>query len=339
MAFDATKPPTSGARTSADMRANFLALQQALDGGNLIADPTFLIWAAGDAAAPTHYAVGGTTPTVARAGLGLGDTNRLIGKYCVKLTGGAAAGNINQNLLPATMDTGWQSSSWSFGCWVKSSVASAARIGLDDGIAAVVYSSYHSGSGAWEWLTVTFAAAGSATLIRARLEVAAAQTGYFSGATVVLGPIVPLGFLPVPVIRSEITFRSFGAVTVGLQKALYGFQRPALVTGVELYALTAPTGAALIVDVKHHDGAAFQSMFTTRPQINATGQFGGTQPDATYRYRCFTMQTGGVITDGLMNYDVAQVGSTIAGADLMVTVRFLTFARPLENFLGYTDVR
>jgi len=45
--WDATKPATSTALVSADIRNNWTALSQTVGTTNLLADPTFLIWPAG----------------------------------------------------------------------------------------------------------------------------------------------------------------------------------------------------------------------------------------------------------------------------------------------------
>src|SRR4051794_35780052 len=98
MTWDSSKPVTSGARTSADMRANFQAIEQSLWMVNLLADPTTLIWAGGDTVAPTHYSLGGAvSPAILRCGAGTSDGTQKIGPFCYRLTGGAGQGYLQQN--------------------------------------------------------------------------------------------------------------------------------------------------------------------------------------------------------------------------------------------------
>jgi hypothetical protein len=67
-AWDKTKPPTNGPLVSADIRSNWTAIETAIGGANQIGDPTFLVWAAGDAAAPTMWTLAGAGSSVARTG-------------------------------------------------------------------------------------------------------------------------------------------------------------------------------------------------------------------------------------------------------------------------------
>lgn len=82
------------------------------------------------------------------------------------------------------------------------------------------------------------------------------------------------------------------------------------VTGVRLTVGTAPTGASIIVDIKKNG----TTMFTTignRPTIAAGANSGGpgTAPDVT------SLVAGDYVT-----VDIVQVGSTVAGADLVVSI-------------------
>jgi hypothetical protein len=100
----------------------------------------------------------------------------------------------------------------------------------------------------------------------------------------------------------------------------------------------APTGAALIVDANHWDGAAFQTMFATRPQIAAAASGSIVAiPDGTYRYRCFDGYASASLTDRLLSLDVDQIGSVAPGTDLHIYVRSMSFQRPLDQFLLATE--
>jgi hypothetical protein len=87
------------------------------------------------------------------------------------------------------------------------------------------------------------------------------------------------------------------------------------ISKVVITVVTAPTGANLIVDVNYHASAAASAttIFTTqgnRPEIAAAAYTddSGT-PDVT------SLAAGGVI-----GISIDQIGSTVAGADLMVTL-------------------
>jgi hypothetical protein len=51
------------------------------------------------------------------------------------------------------------------GCWAKTSTASHVRLRIYDNVAGAVYSSYHTGGGAWEWLELTAAINAAATAV------------------------------------------------------------------------------------------------------------------------------------------------------------------------------
>ena len=66
-----------------------------------------------------------------------------------------------------------------FFCWVKSSTASHARIGINNG-SSVTYSDYHSGDGDWNLLKVEYSSQLSDTNLYPVLCVANTNTAYFS---------------------------------------------------------------------------------------------------------------------------------------------------------------
>ena len=83
------------------------------------------------------------------------------------------------------------------------------------------------------------------------------------------------------------------------------------IVDVEASVGTAPTGASLIVDV-NVDGTTIFTGGTNRPTIAAAGfhDEAGTVDDASH-------------TDGqYITVDIDQVGSTIAGADLVVLIHY-----------------
>lgn len=345
--WDATKPVTNEKPlVSANLRNNWTALQQSLGGVNLLADPTFLIWHAGDAAAPAHWALSGVGAAIARAGTGLGDTSRKHGKYTAKVAaGGGAPAYLTQSLLTSTSyDDGFDGLKVSAGAWVRATGASSCRIRFDDTV-STTSSSYHTGGGAYEWLTVSHTTSATAAKLEFELEAVSSQTCYLSAPTVVLGGVPPSYPQPARTAIGTYEFERIptagGNLTTGTDKERWLPTRPGLILDVQLWVKTAPTTQAIIVDANTWDGAAFTSMFSTRPQIAATATRGGAQPDTTYARRCFTAFFGNAATPAVgqvVNVDVDQIGSGTVGADLTVRVLYLYFERPLEGFLGYNEL-
>lgn len=346
MTYNRTNPPDDGLLVSSEIRQNFQAYEGAILGVNLCKDPTFLIWAAGDALAPTQYVASGTGHAVARAGTGLGDTKRKVGAFCAKLTaGGGATAYLMQSLLStAAYDDFLDGETISMGAWVWCASAGTARLIIDDG-AGTTTSDAHTGGSTWEWLTVTHTIDASATKCEFGMSVGAGGVGYLSGPTVAFGDVPPSRFQPCPSVIATLRFGFAGDITglTGTQIDTWLPARPGIVRHVQLYAKTAPTGANIIVDVNTLDaGAAFTSMFSTRPQIAAGVTVGGGAPEGTYARRCLSVyaNTGSYPSapGSFLTVDLDQVGSGTAGADLAIMIRILQFPSPLEAFLGITDI-
>lgn len=335
-AWDPDKPATNSALVSADLRNNWTAIGQSQGAVNLLADSTFLIWAAGDAAAPSYYTLSGAGAGIARSGTGLGDTTRKWGLYAAKVTAGGASAYLHQSVLSASSyDDGMDGREWSVGAWVYCASASSGRIGLYDGVVGS-YSSYATAA-TWTWLTATQTIDSTATQLVFNFEVATNKTCYLSAPTVILGPVTPKYPQPSQVETQTLTFLFSGNCATSTDKAWFSLERPAILREVQLHAVTAPATQALIADVEVYDGSGWNSAYSTRPQIAATATSGSAAPDATYRYRTFAAMHGTTTTDARGRLQVDQCGSGTVGADLTVHLRFLTFARPLEQFLLYSE--
>lgn len=336
--WDATKPPASSAPVSADIRNNFQALQSGLYGVNLVADPCFEMWGAGDSASPTHYTYTlGTGGTLARAGSGLGDTavdGSSVGPkglYCAKLVFGSAQQTLRQQLLDSGGVAFFKGRAVSVGMWVRASAGSAGRISLYDGTGTITtnVSAYHTGNNLWQWLTATMAAGinSSATGLWV-YGIQDAGTVYFSAPTVVFGSAPPPDFMPAPVARFTIGPPTTpGAVGVGAYSWRYDCNLPLIVRETRLIIGTAPTGASLIFDLNK----AGTTMYTVKPTIAISATAGAAAPDGTYAQRIFTR--GDVFTA-----DVDQVGSTVAGSNLTALVTVEQYQRPLQPFIGLTVI-
>lgn len=123
-----------------------------------------------------------------------------------------------------------------------------------------------------------------------------------------------VGGLTVDLVEVELvevyTFSVVGPVAVATGKSRLYLEGDYVIETVRAAVNTAPTGAALIVDV-NKNGTTLYTGGTGRPSIAAgANSANGNSPAVT------TFDANDYLT-----VDVDQVGSTIAGADLTVTVR------------------
>ena len=307
----------------------------AVSNRNCLINDAFLIWALGDAVAPTSWALVGTGAACARSGTGLGDTTTKIGDFCAKLTYGTTTLTLYQNFLPTAAFTrlvALRGKTFGFGGWVKSAVASQARLYVTDGV-TTTYSTYHTGDGTWQWLSGTHTISNTATLLTKGISVesSAGNPVYYSGAMAVQSNIAPSEYRPTEVLYSTLGFFNAGSIAVGTDKWRYQFVRPALIKDLTAHTKTANTGASLLIDVNHWDGAVDETMTTTKLTVTASGIIGSQAPDGTYQYRCFSGSRSS-LTASMLRIDVDQIGSTIAGADVTIIVRFLEYVDPFEAF-------
>ena len=308
---------------------------------NLFPDPYFLIWPAGDAAAPA----GATLTQDGNSALARNTTIPFIGGMSPELKLGTTA-TISSKLtytIFSSLPSELKGKFVSLGAALRSATASLGQLEIDDGGAAgAVKSAFHDGGDAWDWITFSHKLAADATKLDVSLvadiggQGGSEVTALFDALTLILGPSPPTFFIPTPSAEGVLYFPVPGTVSTATDKFRFLAGRPFLVRNVTLRAKTAPTGSALIVDVNHWDGSTFQSMFTTRPQLAAAAKNGGANPDGTYRYRCFNSQKDAESeTDDLLSADIDQVGSTVAGADLEILVRVLQFQDPLAALKSF----
>lgn len=301
---------------------------------NCVLNDTFIIWAAGDSAAPTGWTLAGTGAAVARAGTGLADTKRKVGDFCAKLTYGSATLTLSQDVLPTAAFSRvdhLKGEPVGFGAWVWANAASQSRVYVTDGV-TTTYSSYHTGDGSWQWLTVEHTLSGSASKLTVGIAVGsgAANPAYLSGATLIFGDIAPANWRPTPNVVGTVFLPSQGAQTTGTGKGWYTFNRMGIVKHIECNLRTAPTGATTFkVDVNKGGNTMLASVIA----FTASDKNAGKAPDGDYDKRCFagnTLNSGTTITDEL-TFDIDAVGSTIAGSDLAVKIRTLVFVDPFES--------
>lgn len=107
-------------------------------------------------------------------------------------------------------------------------------------------------------------------------------------------------------------FAKSGALTAGAGAGRLRFPAAATVIGVSAAINTAPTGASVIADL-NKNGTTMFSTQGNRPTIAvSTNAVGETVPDVT-----------AIAAGDYLTVDVDQIGSTIAGSDLTVIVRYV----------------
>lgn len=107
-------------------------------------------------------------------------------------------------------------------------------------------------------------------------------------------------------------FDRAGALTVAPGVRRFRFPLKATILGVQAAVNTAPAGAAVVVDVNINGTTAYTTQ-TNRPTIAAGAFDSGAQtvPDVT-----------AIAAGQYLTVDVDQIGSTTAGSDLTVVVRW-----------------
>lgn len=348
MTWDASEPQASTEGQSARMRTHWGHIENSLFGQNCAVDPTFLIWAAGDSYAPTCWVDYGS-PTIDRAGAGQTDTgldadsvgpiglDGGLGGYAAKLTYVAGQCGLFQRLFADSyVPKYFQGKYFSLAAQMRTN-SSNARLMLDDGVAAK-YSDAISSNNKWNWVvTDPILIDSAADELKVGADLNSSGTLYISGLVALFGQIPSKLFVPTPHVIGSLHFPLSGEVSTGTAKGRFPPRLPFIVVDTFLEIETAPTGSAIIVDVNHWDGSAWQSMYSTPPQIAASALFGRATPDGTYRYRCFDKAVT-TLTDARLSVDVDQVGSTVAGAGLNIEVRALQFMSPLAMFHPYGGV-
>jgi hypothetical protein len=307
---------------------------KSLPQANTVLNDIFIVWAAGDSAAPTGWTLAGTGAACARAGTSLADTARKVGDFCAKLTYGSTTLTLVQDVLPTAAFTRLshlQATTVGFGAWVKSAVASQARVFVTDGV-TTTYTSYHTGDGTWQFLATVHAISGTGTKLQIGISVesSAGNPAYLSGATLLLTDLAPENWRPTPNTVGTVFLPAAGVQTTGTGKGWYTFNRMGIVKHIECNLRTAPTGGTTFkVDVNRGGTTMLASVIA----FTASDKNAGKAPDGTYSQYCFpgnTLASGTTITNEL-TYDIDDIGSTIAGSDLSVKLRVLVFLDPFES--------
>jgi len=128
---------------------------------NLAKNGAFDTWSGGGSAAPDNWTLLGGGSVAQENGSG----NVQEGTYSCKLTGDANGNRIYQTIIATisdTQNTRWRGMDVTAGAWIKTTSGNTARLYFEDGV-GYQYSDFHTGSGNWEWISVTFTIDASAT--------------------------------------------------------------------------------------------------------------------------------------------------------------------------------
>jgi hypothetical protein len=164
---------------------------------NLLENSDFESWSSGTSNAPDRWDL--NAGTIARS------TDEKMGEYSISLSYSGASGRVIQDI--EELDR-YASETLIMGAWVKCSDADSAKLMLQDS-GGSEYSSYHSGGGDWEFLTVTKVITTTPTYIRANIIVVGfVSDAYFDGAILVEGSVCP-AFSSKPIWNDGIMLQSY----------------------------------------------------------------------------------------------------------------------------------
>jgi len=335
--------------------------------GNLLANDTFAMWANGDAAAPDFWTLSGAGAAIARCGVGQADTQVLDGQdhFSARLTYGSAAAVLKQKAVASTVQlkpfmrsrympvdasgaavTGYDTYDETLYAYLIthafSNGTNRARAGLSFGI-STDYSPYHPGNSSWATLVAGPSLFTSNHELAAELRCEASGAAYFQCASLVLSPL-PLKpmYIPARAHYKTLTYYANNPATGVL--TYFTFARPALILGAQMQCLTAGTVTAPTCDLLTPIAGVYSSMFVTAPTI-ATGQLVGAAQAcnpaaANYRRRTIrpALSASATQTDNTslrLDY-VDDGGNTLR--DLMVTIHYFEYDRPLDQFRAMTDI-
>lgn len=142
---------------------------------NFVLNGNLEIWNAGASSAPDNWTLNGAGAAVARA------ASTKWGSYCAQITSGGSDDYLSQNYTAYADMKGKRAKAW---CFVKTSTASIAKLVISDGMSSAA-SSFHTGDGTWQLLSVEYVVSNSATRLTLELHVSNTGNASFDGAVLV----------------------------------------------------------------------------------------------------------------------------------------------------------
>ncbi len=195
---------------------------------------------------------------------GAGAAQEIIGTIDnMEFRGSSVAGDMTLYQGLSTWSDVYENKSATFTCYAKTALASNLRIGIYDGV-TTSYSSYHTGGGAYENLTVTYTPPAGSTACRLVIE--RKSTTYASGDVVDVAtfaqsaasrgnPLAPQSFIQFLTGYYYLENKTIYSLSSTTFTEVYTFED--LITGVEVY------GANLIVSVGTGDYYYYSADGTT----------------------------------------------------------------------------
>lgn len=151
---------------------------------NLLDNAQFDVWGAGAADQPSSWVFSGAGATLRRTGM-----DEIIGQYGVELT--RAGSDVSFTQTVGTLNDSLVSQAVTFSMTADCGAASVARLSIYDGV-STQYSSYHTGGGSPERLSITATLSALADTCRVQAHVQNTNsTVTFSDAAFVLGSSIP----------------------------------------------------------------------------------------------------------------------------------------------------
>ena len=281
----------------------------------------------------TSAEINATTPTLyelesVQTSFAVAATDRLVIKYYAKTTSAGARtftlyfqgsdnySHISTPVLFASLtmasDTIWDAKG-DLAVGTGADTAQVLTVGVTNGMVLTVDSAETTGL---KWVTPTTPIAASLLDAKGDLVVASAAdtparlaVGATNGMVLTVASGESTGVkwaLPV----RYITLGRAGTLTATAGTARVYVPFACTITGVRASVGTAPTGASVIVDVLLNNATIWGTNPGNRPTITATN----------YSDLTNTPDTTAIAADDYLTLTVAQIGSTIAGADLIVTL-------------------
>lgn len=196
--------------------------QDPVEGGrpNLLLNASAEAWSAGTSSAPDSWTLSGAGATVARNATAAQVKHATYSADVVRV---GADATLSQAATVRAGGTGYfRSRTYTLAVWVRVTVASRARIALYDGVGSTE-SSYHTGGGSYERLSVTRTLSATATELTARLLVDTADTtAQFDAALLAegyLGAAFTPNFVDQPGVPNSIGARVFNTLAISIADA------------------------------------------------------------------------------------------------------------------------
>jgi hypothetical protein len=302
---------------------------------NLIRDPHFRVWAAGDSAAPSYYtatAVAGSAVARETTIKHRDDATQNRG-FVLKVTGGsAAAETVTQNVLGTAVFCAADvcAKTFTFAAAVRCASGSSARIGIYDGD-TTTWSDYAAAGSTFVWCSVEKTLhASAATQLQIKLDSAQSIVSYFADLVMVEGALT---------LSETLTYPDCAAYwpdapgtrqgDMAIATTINGWQGeaplPAVVEAARFRAGTAPAGSVATFDVNKNGS----TMFVTKPTIaDGSNASGWKVPDpAAYASQCLAV-------GDYLSVDIDGVGSGTAGANLSTLIMATVWLHPYQHLIG-----